>query len=528
MAASASARSVAGRGERRARFRELVRQFVGAGQGAADLGGCHDAVAQAGEVARAAPAEAEPSQGPRHVGRAQEDAPQALALDAPLDQPRHRLVTASDGGDVGERAAQALREEPRPAGRQRQVDGGEKAAAALARQRARDLEIGAGRGVDGERRARCFPARRRQRRPAPELGALDVKEGAAGGGDLGAAEGAEGVEGGDAENLLDAPLGGGRVEPFPGERRHGRARLAPQIREGRIVVDGLRQDDLARIEAGDLGGEAVRVRLTDEEASGRDVDGGEPKDGSAVREAPPRHGDEEVGARRIEQVVLGDGAGGDEPHHVPAHDRLVAALPRFRGILGLLAHGDAMAEADEALQIIVGALDRDAAHGDVGARVLAALGQDDAERPAGGLRVGEEQFVEIAHPVEQEAVGIRRLDLQILRHHRRDARVVGGERPGSGRVAIGGRGRGLRRPRRRGGSCPHAATAKAFSSEGVPGSRENNAADRKRERIRDRGNALAARAAAYSRRDGLFTPPLTSRRRSRRRRPRDRSGRRRS
>ena len=47
---------------------------------------------------------------------------------------------------------------------------------------------------------------------------------------------------------------------------------------------------------------------------------------------------------------------------------------------------------------------------DVLALVLAALGQHDAERAAGDLRVGEEQFVEVAHPIEQQAVGIGGLD----------------------------------------------------------------------------------------------------------------------
>ena len=55
--------------------------------------------------------------------------------------------------------------------------------------------------------------------------------------------------------------------------------------------------------------------------------------------------------------------------------------------------------------------------------MLAALGQHDSERPARDLRVLEEQFVEIAHPVEQQAVRIGGLDLHVLRHHRRHAGV---------------------------------------------------------------------------------------------------------
>jgi hypothetical protein len=186
-------------------------------------------------------------------------------------------------------------------------------------------------------------------------------------------------------------------------------------------VDRLGQHDLARVEAGDLGGKAVAVGLAEEKAPGRDVDGGKAVGGSAVGEPPPRHRHQEVGAGGIEEVVLGDGAGRHEPHHVAAYDRLVAALARLGRVLALLAYGHAMAEGDQALEIVVGALDRHAAHGDVGALVLAALGQNDAERPAGGLRVFQEQFVEIPHPVEQEAVRIGGLDLQVLRHHGRDA-----------------------------------------------------------------------------------------------------------
>jgi hypothetical protein len=54
--------------------------------------------------------------------------------------------------------------------------------------------------------------------------------------------------------------------------------------------------------------------------------------------------------------------------------------------------------------------------------VLAALCEDDAERPARDFRVFEEQLVEVAHSVEQQATGIDRLDFEILRHHRREAR----------------------------------------------------------------------------------------------------------
>ena len=98
---------------------------------------------------------------------------------------------------------------------------------------------------------------------------------------------------------------------------------------------------------------------------------------------------------------------------------LRAALLRLGRILDLLADGDAEAEPDQLLQIVVGGMHRHAAHRDVLALMLAALGQHDAERPAGLLGVVEEQLVEIAHAVEQQRIRVRRLDLDELLHHRR-------------------------------------------------------------------------------------------------------------
>ena len=131
----------------------------------------------------------------------------------------------------------------------------------------------------------------------------------------------------------------------------------------------------------------------------------------------------------VEQALLGERAWGDEAHHVAPDHGLRPALPRLGRVLGLLAHRDAVALRDQALKIFVGGMHRHAAHGDVLAEVLAALGERDAERARGDVSVLEEQLVEIAHAVEQEAVGIGRFDLQILGHHRGgDARGARGPR----------------------------------------------------------------------------------------------------
>ncbi len=103
------------------------------------------------------------------------------------------------------------------------------------------------------------------------------------------------------------------------------------------------------------------------------------------------------------------------------HDRFGAAFPGFRRIFHLLADGHPETFGDQPLQIFIGAMDRHAAHGDVFAQMLAALGEYDAERFSGGDRVLEEQLVEVTHPVEQHAIGIGGLDLEKLRHRWGDA-----------------------------------------------------------------------------------------------------------
>ena len=64
---------------------------------------------------------------------------------------------------------------------------------------------------------------------------------------------------------------------------------------------------------------------------------------------------------------------------------------------------------------------RHATHRDIFAQMLAAPGQRNIQRIACGNGIFKEHFVKIAHPIEQQRARIGRLDLQILRHHRRDA-----------------------------------------------------------------------------------------------------------
>ena len=407
---------------------KLDRQFTAPDQQGRDRAGGIEPGAERREVARAATVERETRQGTGDIRHLLQGQAQVLAQACIRDEQLDRVMAGSDGGRISQRAGKALGQQARAARRHRAVDRGEQAALPLAAEGTGQLQIGAGRGVDQHRRRAGIAHRGRERRTGAELGALDIGERGAGRSDLGAREGAEGIERGDAEEFLQAPLGRGRVEPVTGQRRHGNRDLAPEFLELGIVMDRIRADDLARLQPRELDSEPLLRRLHHGEAACRDVDRRDAVERGRFAGLATRHRDEQAGAAGFEQALLGDGSGRDEAHDIALHHRLVAALLGLGRVLGLLADGDAMAGGDQALEIVIGTLDRHAAHRDVVALVLAALGQNDAERARGDLGIPEEQFVEIAHPVEQQAVRIGGLDLDVLRHHRRDALRRGGSR----------------------------------------------------------------------------------------------------
>ena len=255
----------------------------------------------------------------------------------------------------------------------------------------------------------------------PDLRALDIGDGGRGGGDFGARKGAESVERRDAEKIAQAPLRRAWLARVARHRRQRNAQVFDEPGKQRLLADRLGRDDFTRLEPGDLGGEPARGRLGKAEGAGRYIRRGEPIDpcpSDRRTRAMASRILARAGSSRRSSVIV---PGVTRRTTSRATTRFAAALARLARILDLLADRDAVAEADQTLQIIVGALDRHAAHRNILALMLAALGQHDAERAAGNFGVLEEHFVEIAHPVEQKAVGIGGLDLAILRHHRRDA-----------------------------------------------------------------------------------------------------------
>ena len=178
---------------------------------------------------------------------------------------------------------------------------------------------------------------------------------------------------------------------------------------------GFGEEEFARGDAGEVGRKPGERGGHHPELARRDVGPGE---GSLV--ADVGIGGEEVVAAGFEKGILGQGARSDQPHDVAFHHRFRTALPGFGGVFQLFGDGDAEALADQGEEVAFGSMDRNAAHGDGVAKVEPAFGEGDVEGGGGGNGVVEEHLVEVAHPVEEERAGVLGLDLQILRHHRRD------------------------------------------------------------------------------------------------------------
>ena len=381
--------------------------------------------AHGAEIARAPSPQSEPRQRAGKVGCCLQLLAQGLAEPGLIGEIGDGVEPRIQHLDVGQRTAETARKLARPGRRHRAIDRGEQAASTRALVRADQLEIGARRRVDDEQAASAlFPRRAKQRRTS-DLGDLDISEEARKRGKLGAAELAERVERGDAKPLLQSALASERIEMGARAWRQRGARLSdPFANFGSPAMSSPTSTSPGFSRASSPG----RSLALTEAAISSPVEMS--REASASICSPPsccggaEQRGQEIMRARVEQAFLGKRPRRDEADDVTANHRLRPALPRLGGVLELLAHSDAMTLGDETLEIVVSRAHRHAAHRNVLALMLAALGERDAERARGDLGVLEEQLVEIAHAVEQEAIGVRRLDLEILGDHWRGAGSV--------------------------------------------------------------------------------------------------------
>ena len=223
-------------------------------------------------------------------------------------------------GSVSELASRsASRRAPRGHG---QIDRRQERAVARSAQRSGELEVGAGRGIDFGTRPPRAPRWSGERRPGLELGTLDVGEGQGRGGDLGAGERAEAIEGFDAIELAEPPFGRRDIAAVAREQRGRNAHRADDLGKQRFVVHGLRSDDLAWLQARNLRGKARFVRLAERNRARRQIEGRETVGLPSLAGTHLLDGRQKTRAARLQQPLLGDRAGRDQPNDVAPDDRL--------------------------------------------------------------------------------------------------------------------------------------------------------------------------------------------------------------
>ena len=149
---------------------------------------------------------------------------------------------------------------------------------------------------------------------------------------------------------------------------------------------------------------------------------------------------EVVVALAVQIGVIQHRGRGDHPGDGPLHKPL--GLSR---ILHLIADGHMVALVHELGQIGLRRMPGHAAHGHGVLAVLAAAGQGDLQFARRGDGVIEEEFVKVAHAVEEQGIGMLGLDAQVLLEHGRElAAGNGGRGGGSGPVGLCGRRQGWR------------------------------------------------------------------------------------
>ena len=210
---------------------------------------------------------------------------------------------------------------------------------------------------------------------------------------------AVGVERPRAEVIENAPPRRVRREPRVGRPRHApRRRVRVNARSVR-----LRENDLRRRKAREFLRDRSRRQLRDGELPGGDV-----RERDARLRAARRDGREVVVRARLQHPRLDHRAGRHHPRDLPPDDALAV------GLRDLLRDGDAMPLADEFRQIAVERVIGNARERNDLALPHIALRQHDLQVAGGEAGVLVEHLVEVAEAVEEQRVGMTRLDLQVL------------------------------------------------------------------------------------------------------------------
>ena len=292
-----------------------------------------------------------------------------------------------------------------PMGGAGQIEHAEQAAArAAGAERARQLQVAAGRGIEPDPAAGRFDAQPGQQRQQRRVRALQVGE----------------------RSRPAAPTAAGiSAQPKPAsERTRNCAQSSSVARSGDQRHDSRRvRCPGRRLPSGGSGassGTSVSAGLRRATSSASRAAASSPPSSATANspvltstQASPQRVAEAMHRRQVavfargEQRGIGDRAGGDDAGDGPL-DQPAAG----RG--HLLGDGDGVARGQQAAQIVVEGVVRDARHRRPAGAAERARGQGDAGIPRQDLGVLVEGLVEVAEAIEEDRAGVLRFQLEIL------------------------------------------------------------------------------------------------------------------
>ena len=369
-------------------------------------------------------------------GTASSSASNARRASARFEQRFDGGVAIGRGGLAAQRVVQPVTQAPAAHGGRAAVEEREQRRAILAAERLGDLEIAPGDGVERDVVGRFLAPQRAHVRQRSALGrARIVEQRAARRDDVRRIGHAEGIEGADFELRLQRGGTAVDVEVPVGPRLHRAVGGGQRMAQGILPAFG--NEHFARNDARQFRGQLWKGRTARAQLPGGQH---QPRE-AELAVAPERRRDREqhgIGLR-VEQGGVGEGARRDDANHLAFHRSLAG-----RGIAHLLADRDAFAELHQFGEVLLDRHGRHAGHLHRCATGRAAGGQRDVEQSRGALGIVVEQFVEVAHPVEEQDVRMLRLDAQELLHHRRVAGEVSRSVHGRNVERISSRARGAR------------------------------------------------------------------------------------
>ena len=379
------------------------------GQQAADLVHALPGVAQRGQFTRAHVAQRDARRDAFEVDTAGKRRRERLRQAA--HQSGDALVAPRGAGLRAQRRLQPGAQAPCASARRAVVQHRQQGGRALAAQGLDHLEVAPRHRIEHQQRFAVMNAQPLQMRGRAALGAADVVDQGPGRADrlrhLGCTEARQVGHLQQFAQLAPRPavveLPVGRAGHRDVAQRVARQGLGQRARQ----VPGFGGDDLGRAQPLQFAGQAGQIGLCQPAFAA-----GQRHPGQADDPPAQMRGHQQALFALGQQRRVGERARRDDAGHLALH----RSLARGR-VADLLADRHRHAQANQARQVLLDRVHRHAGHRDRHTRRRAAFGQCDAQQPRGALGVLEEQLVKVAHPVEQQQMGMLGLDAQVLLHH---------------------------------------------------------------------------------------------------------------